>query len=311
MNRLRFVASAVLLLALATGPVCAAGLTAHSLTVDGRARSYNVYVPYGYTSQQPLPVIVMLHGAGATGTGVIAETAWSEKAEQQGFLAVFPDAVRADPSTPPGFLTNPQLWNDGSGRGQSFLDSVDDVKFLAFLLADLAKTYAVDKKAIFLTGFSNGASLTFRAAALLPDGFAAIAPVAGPYWPPPSAPTRRPPVPTLFIVGTADPFNPLDGGRINHPWGSFTQPPLLDGLYAWAELNGCKGGLEPAAGRQGVRSLACATFPMRVYLVEDLGHMWPGGTPQFPASYIGTDPGTLPATDIIWEFFAAIMANKR
>jgi len=38
--------------------------------------------------------------------------------------------------------------------------------------------------------------------------------------------------------------------------------------------------------------------------------MWPGGLPQFPASFIGTDPGTMPATDVIWEFFAAILAKK-
>lgn len=310
MNLLTLVASAALLAALTAGPAWAAGLDTHSVTVDGRTRIYNVYAPSDYSSQRPLPVVVMLHGAGATGTGVIAETAWSKKAEQQGFLAVFPDAVRADPSTPPGFLTNPQLWNDGSSRGQSFLSGVDDVKFLDLLLADLAKKYTVDAKAVFLTGFSNGASLTFRAAALLPDRFAAIAPVAGPYWSLPATPSRRPRVPTLFIVGTADPFNPLDGGPISHPWGSFTQPPLLDGLREWAGLNGCEGGLEPAASRQGIRSLACASFPMRVYLVEGLGHMWPGGTPQFPASYIGTDPGTMPATDVIWEFFAAVLAKK-
>ncbi len=311
MNLPNLVASAALLVALTAGSACAAGLDTHSVIVDGQERIYNVYAPSTYSSQRPLPVVVMLHGAGATGTGVIAETAWSEKAEQQGFLAVFPDAVRADLSTPPGFLTNPQLWNDGSGRGQSFLSGVDDVKFLDLLLADLAKKYAVDAKAVFLTGFSNGASLTFRAAALLPDRFAAIAPVAGPYWPLPAAPSRRPHVPTLFIVGTADPFNPLGGGPISHPWGSFTQPPLLDGLREWAGLNGCEGELEPAAGRQGIRSLACASVPMRVYLVEGLGHMWPGGMPQFPASYIGTDPGTMPATDVIWKFFAAVLAKKR
>ncbi len=311
MNLTKLFTSAALLLVLTTGSACAAGLATHSLTVDGRTRSYNVYVPSGHNGQRPLPAVVMLHGAGATGTGVIAETAWSEKAEQQGFIAVFPDAVRAAPSAPPGFLTNPQLWNDGSGRGQSLLNGIDDVKFLDLLLTDLAKKYAIDKQAVFLTGFSNGASLAFRAAALLPGRVAAIAPVAGPYWPLPSAPARRPHVPTLFIVGTADPFNPLDGGRITHPWGSFAQPPLLDSLREWAGLNGCEGGLEPAAGRQGIRSLACASFPLRIYLVEGLGHMWPGGTPQFPAAYIGTDPGTLPATDVIWEFFAATMAGKR
>jgi len=254
----------------------------------------------------------MLHGAGATGTGVIAETGWDKKADQQNFLAVFPDAVRADPSSPPGFLTNPQLWNDGSGRGQSFLAGVDDVRFLELLIADLSAKYAVDHRAVFLTGFSNGASLAFRAAALLPGRFAAIAPVAGPCWPLPSnLATRRSPVPTLFIVGTADPFNPLNGGPITHPWGTFDQPPLLAGLDEWAGLNGGPGGLEPASGRKGIRSLACTAFPLRVYLVEGLGHMWPGGTPQYPASYIGTDPGTMPATDVIWDFFAAVVAKKR
>ncbi|MDT8903423.1 alpha/beta hydrolase family esterase [Anaeroselena agilis] len=311
MKLLNVVVSAALLLALATGPACAARLDTHSLVVDGRTRTYNVYLPSSYSSKQPLPVVIMLHGAGATGTGVIGETAWDKKADRQGFLVVFPDAVRSDPTSPPGFLTNPQLWNDGSGRGQSFLGGVDDVKFLNIMLADLAKKYAVDTKAVFLTGFSNGASLAFRAAALLPDKFAAIAPVAGPYWPPQSTPSHRPRVPTLFIAGTADPYNPLGGGPISHPWGTFTQPPLLDGLREWTVLNGCDNGLVPAAGRQGIRSLACATLPMRVYLVEGLGHLWPGGTPQFPASYIGTDPGTMPATDVIWEFFAAVRAQSR
>ncbi len=309
-NPRKLIAATALLLVLATGTACAAGLATHSLTVDGRERMYNVYIPAGYSSQQPLPAVIMLHGAGATGTGVIAETGWDRKADQQGFLAVFPDAVRADPSSPPGFLTNPQLWNDGSGRGQSFLGGVDDVRFLDLLIADLAKRYAIEDKAVFLTGFSNGASLAFRAAALLPDRFAAIAPVAGPCWPPAAPPGRRAPVPTLFIVGTADPFNPLSGGPITHSWGTFDQPPILAGLEAWAALNGCQGGLEPTAGRQGVRSLACAAFPLRVYLVEGLGHMWPGGTPQYPASYIGTDPGTMPATDVIWDFFAAVLAKK-
>ncbi len=307
----RFFAAVLLMAALSSGRADAAGPVSHTVDVDTLTRSYTVYVPAGYDGLRQRPVVVMLHGAGATGAGVIAETGWGRKADREGFLAVFPDAVRAEPASPPAFLTNPQLWNDGSGRGQSFLRAVDDVRFLDLLLADLAKKYAVDSKAIFLTGFSSGASLVFRAAALLPDRFAAIAPVAGPCWPLPAGPPRRSALPTLFVAGTADPLNPLDGGTISLPWGSFDQPPLLAGLQEWARRNGCAAGLQPVAGKAGLRMLACPGLPLQVYLVEGLGHMWPGGEPQFPAAYIGTDPGTMSATDVIWEFFAAVRGQMR
>jgi polyhydroxybutyrate depolymerase len=311
MKILRSLLATTCFIAALCGPA-AAGPVAHTLTVDGLARTYTVYVPAGYDDRRPLPVVVMLHGAGATGAGVIAETGWGRKADREGFLAVFPDALRADPAAPPAFLTNPQLWNDGSGRGQAFLGGVDDVRFLDHLVADIAKKYAVDRKAVFLTGFSSGASLVFRAAALLPDRFAAIAPVAGPCWPLPAGPPRRAALPTLFIAGTADPLNPLDGGTISLPWGSFAQPPLLAGLQEWARRNGCTEGLRPGAGRTGLRVLACpGGLPIKAFLVEGLGHMWPGGEPQFPAAYIGTDPGTVSATDVIWAFFAAARDQNR
>ncbi len=306
------VALLVLLAVLAAGPASAAQLIDHSLTVDGRTRTYTVCLPASYNGLLPLPVVVMLHGAGATGRGVISETGWDRKADRDGFLAVFPDAARPDPSSPPAYLTNPQIWNDGSGRGPGRLRAVDDVRFLDRLLADLAKKYAIDTGAAFLTGFSSGASLTFLAATLLPGRFAAIAPVAGPCWSLPAGSASRPPTPTLFIAGTADPVNPLDGGTISLPWGTFAQPPLLAGLQEWAKRNGCAAGLKPVTGRTGLRTLACADgCQLQAIFVEGLGHMWPGGQPQFPASFIGTDPGTLPATDVIWSFFAAVRPQKR
>jgi polyhydroxybutyrate depolymerase len=152
----KLIAATALLLALATGTAGAAGLATHSLTVDGRERIYNDYSPVSYDGQRPLPAVIMLHGAGATGTGVIAETGWDKKADQQNFLAVFPDAVRADPSSPPGFLTNPQLWNDGSGRGQSFLAGVDDVRFLELLIADLSANMPSITGRCFSPAFPTG-----------------------------------------------------------------------------------------------------------------------------------------------------------
>lgn len=291
-------------------PVYAAAVETHDIRVDGQTRTYSVYVPSSYHGQQPVPVVVMLHGAGGTGEGVIPETGWDRQAEQAGFLAVFPDALRINQEAAPSLLTNPQMWNDGSKRGENLLPKADDVKFLALMLEHLAQQYAIDPKAIFATGFSSGASMLFKAANELPGRFAAIAPVAGHYWPP-AVPGDGKAVPTLFIAGTADPLNPFDGGTVNLPWGSFAQPPVMKTVREWTKRNGLSQELKAAAGRTGVAVLQAVRGNrewQRVYIVEGLGHMWPGGEAIFPESFIGKDPGTLAATQVIWDYFAQVCA---
>ena len=79
-------------------------------------RRYTVHVPPGYDGQQTVPVVIMLHGGGGTGRAAATETGWGAKADQAGFLAVFPEALARDPAKPSSFAGNPQLWNDGSDR---------------------------------------------------------------------------------------------------------------------------------------------------------------------------------------------------
>jgi polyhydroxybutyrate depolymerase len=256
----------------------------------------------------------VLHGAGGTGEGVIRETAWDQKAEQEGFLVVFPNAMRVNQEADPSFLTNLQMWNDGSNRGLGLLSDTNDVKYLSLVLDDLAKAYAIDQKAIFITGFSSGASMLFRAADEMPGRFAAIAPVSGHYWPPSTPPINQSPIPTILIVGTADPINPFAGGVISLPWGSFEQPPFMNTILSWAKRNGFPQGLSATAGKPGIKSLhAIGENPdwFRVYIVEGLGHMWPGGEAIFPESFIGKDPGTLQATELIWQYFSQVRARSR
>ena len=278
-----------------------------SLSLDGYSRTYTVFEPSNYRNQKAVPLVVMLHGVGGTGAGIIKETGWGRKAEQNGFLVVFPDALRPYPDAEASFLINPQVWNDGSRRGSELLQRVNDVKFLSLMLDQMAKSYNVDPNAIFLTGFSNGASLGFKTVTELPGRFKAFAAVSGHYWQGDDKSKIAVPTPTLLIVGTADPLNPFDGGTIQLPWGSFASPPLMETMTNWAKKNGFRGNMETVSDISGVKILKAAgegRAPIQAYIIEGLGHLWPGGEPMFPEAYIGKDPDKVQATDLIWKFFS-------
>jgi polyhydroxybutyrate depolymerase len=182
------------------------------------------------------------------------------------------------------------------------------------MLDDLSRTYSIDQKAVFITGFSSGATMLFRVANELPGRFAAIAPVSGHYWPPATSPPNPQSMPTILIVGTEDPLNPFDGGTISLPWGSFEQPPFMNTILGWAKRNGFPEEFKLTTDKPGVKILHAAKDNYdcyQVYVIEGLGHMWPGGEAIFPESFIGKDPGTLQATEVIWQYFAQVRSRNR
>src|SRR5205814_1427470 len=115
----------------------------------------------------------------------------------------------------------------------------DDTAFLAALLDDAAVRAGVDPSGVYLSGFSNGAGMAFRAAAELADRFAAVAPVAGHCWVADPRPAR--PLPTLYAIGTLDPLVPVRGGEVRNPWQHrlVRRPPVARTLEAWAAAIGC------------------------------------------------------------------------
>jgi len=281
------------------------------LTVGGIERAYLVHVPPRSTARAPLPVVLMLHGGGGKSGAAARETGWSAKADAEGFLAVYPDALPRDRSRPGRFVGNPRLWNDASGRFHDDANAVDDVGYLAAVLDDLAAKLDVDARRVFVTGFSNGASMTFRLGAELSRRVAAIAPVAGACWL--KAITLRRPVPMCYITGTEDPLNPIAGGVPKTARGGLQlgagkrKPPVRDSILAWARANGCstepsrvseKGGVRTEVygpGRGGARVIYIA--------VERLGHTWAGGKSLLPEFMVGKTTDRISATDVIWQFF--------
>src|SRR5439155_26061059 len=140
---------------------------------------------------------------------------------REGFVLLVPEALPLDPSRPANFLKNPTWWNDGSPAATTAQREVDDVAFLTSLIDEWAEG------PVFVTGFSNGAAMTFRLAAVLSERLSAIAPVAGYCWQE-LAPLPRP-VPTLYLLGKDDPLVPVEGGRVRSPWGWVEdRPPIRE-----------------------------------------------------------------------------------
>lgn len=256
------------------------------------------------------PLVVFLTGTGGTAAWADGETGWSKLAAAEGFALAIPEALPPDPRKPPSFLRNPPRWNDDS---PTLFDSteVDDVGFLAAVVEDAVTRSGVDPRRVLVTGFSNGAGMSFRFAAERADLVAAIAPVAGHLWVRDPRPSR--PMPTLYTVGTGDLLLPFRGGDVRLPWTNrfVRRPPIAETLERWAAALGCSP--IPVPQREG--TVRVDRYPGPVVFdavtIEGLGHHWPGGRAQLNPRLAGPPSDAVDATTMIWEFFASVTQGFR
>lgn len=283
-----------------------------TLNVGGLPRSFVVHVPSGYISGATLPLVIMLHGGGGSARAAMVETGWREKADEAGFLAVFPNAMPPDPSRPGSFTRNPQLWNDGSDRFYPGQAAVDDVGFIAAILDDLSARRIVDERRVYVTGFSNGAGMSFLVGARLSSRIAAIAPVAGANWLRSISLER--PVSLMYVTGDADPLNPIEGGvprLLNGASDSVRakpKPPVRESISKWILALGLPATPVSVTDANGLRTEVYG--PERrggaeivTVTVSGLGHAWPGGRALLPEWLVGPTSDRFRATDAIWKFF--------
>ncbi|MCP3876253.1 MAG: hypothetical protein GY699_24310 [Desulfobacteraceae bacterium] len=281
-----------------------------TITLKGLQRRYFVHIPLSYNHTKKWPVVVMFHGGGGTARVTMWETGWSEKADQEGFLAVFPEGTPPDASRPPHFRENPQTWNDGSKRPNVYasIRGVPDTEFISAMIANLIRDFSVDDRRIYASGFSNGASMTFRVARELDHIIAAAAPVAGSDWLSDTNPERS--VPLLYITGAADPLNPIEGGKIRMGRKVFgNKPATKEMIGKWVKMHGCTDNgriMYDEDGATGVAYCFQGDVPqVALYTIEKHGHHWPGGKSALPRLLAGRNTAKLYATDVIWEFFKA------
>lgn len=294
---------AIVLLLAATQPLRA--LETKHILVDGVERSYAIHLPATAANRREVPVVFVLHGAGGHGEQALTAYKWIAKADSEGFIVVAPDATLVNPAAPYNFLLNPTVWNDGSGRGGPAITASKDVELIDALIEQLAKRYPIDRRRIYVTGFSSGASMTQRLGLERAQTLAAIAPVSGHFWNGEVRPGRG--LPVFYLVGNADPLVPYDGGPSRTPWGSSAMPAAREVPSQWAELDDCKGEPRPLEARSHVQAVVWVNCRDRAevvfYTIDGMGHQWPGGHRSLPSSVVGPYSNAVDATDLIWAFF--------
>lgn len=120
-----------------------------------------VIVPDGLDKSRPAPLIIALHGYGASGKDISG--AWKSVAAQRGAILLCPQGVNAAAD---GFE-----WGNPREAEYIVLRALDQI----------ARDYQIDPRRVVLSGFSQGGYMAFYLGAKYPQRFPGVIPVAGLY----------------------------------------------------------------------------------------------------------------------------------
>lgn len=156
----------------------------------GQQMPYRVYVPTTWDGKASLPIILMLHGAGADENTYMdqADHLLPRLAEQHGYIVVSPLGF-----TPLGAYGNPLRLPAVFGQSaaaaaqraavtparQRVLDLSELEVITALEL--VTEEYGADRSRTFLAGHSMGSGGVWHLAARYPERWRAIAPMSGPF----------------------------------------------------------------------------------------------------------------------------------
>ncbi len=247
-------------------------ISAQTINVGGIDRTFVIHVPNNLPSGQDVPVVIALHSLGSTAAQFESYTGFSDKADHDNFIAVYPQGIG-------------NSWNAGACCDPAVSEGSDDISFISALIDTLIEEYPVDSDQVFLTGFSNGAIMGYALAQVLSEkinGYAAVAGLLAMDVDPPSVS-----IPIMHI-------HALDDNAVNIN-GMWEYPSVFDLLDEWKTYNNITA--EPDTFRNDSR-ITGILYPsddslanIILYLSETGGHQW----------NINSRLGT---TNRIWEFFS-------
>ena len=280
-----------------------AGSSDETIESGGETRDYILHIPPSYSGSDATPLVLNFHGLGSNSQDQADYSGLPDTSDEEGFIVVMPQGLVTD------IIPIPH-WNNTLLEPRP-----DDVAFVRDLIDQLEAELCIDPARVFSTGMSMGAMISTRLACDLSDRIAAIAPVAGFYFPPladelPESPecnsTR--PVPIIAFHGTEDPIVPFNGGLPPDEDFDFRLHfHDIDGVVinTWAAHNGCDAEPSREPGTAGVyllRYTGCQeNADVELYVIDGGGHTWPDATSD--EEQLGFTTHEISANDLLWDFF--------
>ncbi|HEV3042106.1 MAG TPA: prolyl oligopeptidase family serine peptidase [Candidatus Angelobacter sp.] len=168
----------------------------------GEIMPYHIYVPTSYNTSRAFPLVVALHGLGASEDSMFSPVygGVAKLAEQHGFIVVAPLGYRIDGGY--GAFRVP-------GQNSRRTELSDQEVMEAFQL--VKQQYKIDESRIYLMGHSMGGIGTWAMAANHPGLWAALGPISGTG--DPAIIGKIGPVPQIVVHGDADDVVPVAGSR--------------------------------------------------------------------------------------------------
>lgn len=250
-------------------------------TSFGGDRPVDLKAPAALTEGKQYPLVVVLHGYGASGFVQSAYFGASMLPAMDAALVIAPDGTIDD--------SGKQFWNADAACCDFGGKKPDDVGYIGKLIDDVMDSWPVDPDQVFVIGHSNGGFMAYRMACERADVIAAIAPLAGLASSDAAACNPSRPVNVLHMHGIADDTVPFG------PTSAIGSVGALGSVAQWAQKNGCgttrtpSGDLDLVPGLAGAEThrsaeAGCpAEGAVELWAIEGAGHV-----PAFGPSFLTT-----------------------
>jgi len=250
------------------------GENIRSINFDGLTREYLLYLPKGYDSKTPLPLVLLFHGMTMNAKDIMGISGFSMAADEKHFIIAAPNYEK-------GALKNDAL-------------TYDIVNFSKDFIREISSIVAIDKKRIYAAGYSRGGRICSRLASELSTDIAAAGIVGGLFFP------MKSPLRAVSIIA----FHGTEDKVVRYGQTESVLP-------HWVENNECKGTPITRKISEDVTQTTYGTCKDKseviFYRIKEAGHTWPG-SPRADFSVergLGKTNKDINATNLIWSFFEA------
>ena len=207
-------------------------------------RCWNVLVPESSKAENPSPLLIDLHGNTLTMTNQRDLSEFDEIAQENGIIAVWPQGYD-------------NSWNSGYCCSTAGELGLNDTGLILKIVDKVIANHSVDQSRIYLTGWSNGCSLSQKLANENSDVFAAMACMS--YYLLEDPNPNYSPIPIMEIHGLLDQIILYSNDAIHLPNLEAQEHGAIQNLLLWAEMNECEGNLPDSNSPSALYSIQTFT----------------------------------------------------